>query len=182
MAENKTLARPYAKSIFNLAKKSDDYDTWSHALELLSFIVNDAAVIGLIKNQTITKTQKADFVIDVATRFVDAKKTEDAKNLILVLAENDRLNVIEDIKSIFAVYKDVALSVVKLKVISAVPIKKDQKNDYQNVLKEYFGKKIEASFATDKNLLGGVVVKAGDMVIDFSLKADLLQLQESLVC
>ena len=176
MAECLTIARPYAKAVFSIATKEKAYDKWSLILEALSFVVQHKDVARLIANQTIDHNQKSDFLVDVLQKELD----ENSKGFVYLLAEAGRLEFTPYIRTLFEEYKDEQLNALKVKVTSAVKLKQEQKKNYLSSLSDYFKKNIEAEFGTDKSLLGGVVVRAGDTVIDFSIKGKLAKLGEAL--
>lgn len=172
-----TTARPYAKALFSIAKKSDDYASWTDVLENLGFIVNDIKVADIIKNPLISREDKAGFVKSLCK----TKLSEKAQNLINLLSKNDRLDIVAGIRDLFEDYKYEALGLIKVTLTSAVKLNNVQQKEYIAGLKDYFnGKEVEAKFICDKSLLGGIVVRAKDTVIDFSLRAKLKRLEEAL--
>lgn len=177
MATELTLARPYAKAIFAIAKGANNFDEWTKVLDALCVITEDPKAIKIIKNPLISREEKADFIIGLTKKNISEK----AENLIKLLSFNNRLEVIPGVKELFEKYKYKELKTKKLTITSAVKLNTTQQKEYIAALSEYFGgQNIEAEFKADKTILGGILVRAGDTVIDFSLKGRLERLGEAL--
>lgn len=171
------LARPYAKAIFNIAKKNQEYDKWSATLFLLARITQNTSVKKIINNKSIKKEEKAKVISDISQRYID----EQAIKIINLLAENNRLNIFSEIEIIFERLKNKFLQVVKVNVYSAVDIEAKRKDSIVKTLTQYFNSNIDAVFEVDKNLIGGLKIQAGAQVIDFSIKGKLSMLMLSLL-
>ena len=176
MAEASTIARPYAQAVFDLATDSKKLSEWSKQLGSLSTIVNDDQISGLITNPNVESTQLVELIISIAKDNLD----QEGKNFVKVLAENDRLIVISEIAKIFDELKDEAEKTVQAEVITAFKLEDDQKSTLQAALKKRLGCEVEISSRIDESLLGGAVIRAGDMIIDGSVTAQLDRLTSEL--
>lgn len=172
MAEKTTIARPYAQAIFELAKQQNALPKWSEMLELAVVIATDPQVAGLIGNPRIKKSQLASLVLDVA----GANFSEEAKNVIRVLVDNGRLNVLPEIAVSYDQYRAEEESTVHAEVISAFPLSKDQEAKIAAALNKRLGKQVEVTSRTDATIIGGAIIRAGDMVIDGSVTGQLEKL------
>lgn len=176
MAEASTIARPYAQAVFDLASSSKKLSEWSKQLDSLSAIVSDNQIGGLIANPSVESEQLVDLIISIAKDNLD----QEGKNLVKVLAENDRLSVTGEIAKIFDELKDEAEKTVQAEVVTAYELKDDQKSKLQAALKKRLGCEVEISSRVDKSIIGGAIIRAGDMIIDGSVTAQLDRLTSEL--
>ena len=176
MAEASTIARPYAQAVFDLAKDSKKLSEWSKQLNSMSVIINDSQVSALITNPSVESAQLAELMISIAADNLD----QEGKNLVKVLAENGRLNVISEIAGIFEALKNEAEKTVQAEVLTAFELDKDQKSRLRTALKKRLGCEVEITSKVDKSILGGAIIRAGDMVIDGSVTTQLDRLSSEL--
>jgi len=176
MAEATTLARPYAQAVFELAKGNGKLSQWSDALSALSAIAADEQVSGLITNPNVEAAQMADLFISIAKDKLD----QEGKNFVKVLAENGRLNVITEISESYDALKAEAEKTVKAEVISAFKVSADQQKKLEDALKKRLGCEVEVSSTVDKSIIGGAIIRAGDLIIDGSVTGQLDRLASEL--
>ncbi len=172
MSEQISLARPYAKAIFELARDAGEYAQWSDQLELLATIAQDAAMIEVIHNPEVSEQQLAELIIEVG----GDQLSEQGRNLIKLLAHNDRLTAVADINQQFLVLRDNAEQVIEAQLITASEVDEVQKQNIETALSSRLGKKIKLEASIDETLIGGAIVRAGDWVVDGSVKAQLQDL------
>ena len=172
MSEQISLARPYAKAVFELARDAGEYAQWSDQLELLAMIAQDAAMIEVINNPEVSEQQLAELIIDVG----GDQLSEQGRNLIKLLAHNDRLTAVADINQQFLVLRDNAEQVIEAQLITASEVDEAQKQNIETALSSRLGKKIKLEASIDETLIGGAIVRAGDWVVDGSVKAQLQDL------
>jgi len=178
-----TIARPYAKAIFYLAKKTNSLDDWNSFLDILSSTFSDTSVASLIKNRTINYSDKASIIIN----FFDFTSilNNDAKlyfsNMINVLAYYNRLLCIKDIYFLYKQYMNLELNCIDALVRVPFGINSNQKDDIINCLSKKFDKKVSAVFEVDEFLLGGFLVKVGDFVLDASISGNLASLSTKII-
>ncbi len=176
MAEKTTIARPYAQAIFELAKQQKDLPKWSDMLALTVAVVTDPQVTGLIGNPRVKKSQLVSLVLDVC----GANLTDEAKNVIRVLVENSRLKVLPEIAALYDLYRAEEESTVRAEVISAFPLSKDQETSIATALQKRLGKQVTVTSRIDASIMGGAIIRAGDMVIDGSVTGQLEKLGSAL--
>ncbi len=172
MSEQISLARPYAKAIFELARDAGEYTQWSDQLELLAVIAQDAGMIDVISRPDVSEQQLAELIIDVAGDQLD----EQGQNLVKLLSRNDRVTVIADINQQFLVLRDDAEQVIEAQLVTAAEVDEAQKQRIEAALSSRLGKKIKLEASVDESLIGGAIVRAGDWVVDGSVKAQLQDL------
>jgi F-type H+-transporting ATPase subunit delta len=172
MSEQISLARPYAKAIFEIARDSGDYSLWSDQLEFLAMVAADPAMKEIIQNPEITEQRLTDLILDVGKD----QFNEHTQNLVKLLVHNDRLAAAEDINQQFLVLRDEAEQVIEAQLITASEVDDAQKQSIETALSGRLGKKIKLETAVDESLIGGAVVRAGDWVVDGSVKAQLQDL------
>lgn len=176
MSELSTVARPYAKAVFELATEEGTLQQWSDVLSSLELIVSDENLVQVIDNPKVTREQLADIVNGVAGDVLDDK----AKNLVKLLAENDRLAVVPELRAIFASLASESEGSVDADVISAKELDDTQQTKLATSLAKKLGKEVKLNCSVDESLMGGVIVKAGDLVIDGSIKGRLEKMTSQL--
>ncbi len=177
MAEVSTLARPYAQAIFNLAQSNNTLKLWSDTLALLKEVTANKSMIELINNPDISDEQVIGVIADVCQDGLD----EQGKNFLYVAAENGRLEIIPVIAESFEAMRAEEEGSIKAQVISAYAVNATQKKSIASALKKKLGREVTITTQTDKSLLGGVIIRAGDMVIDGSVKTQLEKISHSLL-
>jgi F-type H+-transporting ATPase subunit delta len=176
VAERATIARPYAKAAFEYARESGAFAAWSQGLKTATEIVADPRVAALTKNPASTSAQQADLVTAVAGAKLDAGM----QNFVRVLAENHRLLLLPEISAHYEELRSAVENTVDVAVISAVPLDAAQKQKLSAALSKRLKSEVRMQNSVDPALLGGAVVRAGDLVIDGSLKGRLERLATEL--
>jgi len=176
VAERATIARPYAKAAFQYARDSNAFAEWSRGLQTLAEIVADPRVAQLTKAPSLTAADLADLVIDVAGSKLDAGM----QNFVRVLAENHRLLLLPEIAGHYEQFRSAVENTVDVEVTSAVPLNDAQAQKLKQALSTRLKRQVHMRTAVDSALLGGAVVRAGDLVIDGSLKGRLERLATEL--
>lgn len=176
MSDISTLARPYARAVFETARDNSSLPNWSEALALMSVVASDPTMNDVLDNPKMTKAQKGEIFADVCSDKID----DAAKNLIALLAENNRLSICAAIAEQFEVLKSADEGVVDAEVTSAMPLDSDQESALKESLKKKLGSDVSLTISVDESLIGGVIVKAGDMVIDGSIRSQIAALSNAL--
>jgi len=176
MAEKSTIARPYAEAAFQVAQASGQLKEWSALLQAVALIATDADMQAVIGNTSVHRDQLAQLVIDVAGDVV----TEQGANLIKLLAENRRLDVAAEIAEQFDTLKAEAEKTVEAEIISAQEVSAAQQSMIADKLKARLGREVSLTCSVDESLMGGAIIKAGDMVIDGSVSGQLNKLSVEL--
>jgi F-type H+-transporting ATPase subunit delta len=169
MADKSTIARPYAKAAFEEARDRKRLGPWSAALHTAAAVVSDSRVEELLGNPRVTPEELAALVIEIAGPELD----EEGRNFVRTLADNRRLSLLPEISTLFDELKGEAEGVVDVTVTSAAPLDDSQRGKLAAALERRLGRTVRLQCATDPDLLGGAVLRAGDMVIDGSLRGRL---------
>src|SRR6187455_264186 len=172
MAERTTTARPYAKAIFALARQGNTLAATSTSLMRAAEVVADPRVHALLGSPHVTAAQLAEFVIGI----VGAGLDEYGRNFVTLLAQNRRLGFLPEIAALFEQMKAEVENAVDVEVIAATQLTPDQETRYAAALQKKLGRQVRLHTRLDDSLLGGAVLKAGDLVIDGSLKGRLERL------
>lgn len=171
-----TIARPYAQAAFEEAQKQDALKAWSELLLGLTEIVQNAEVQAVVSNPKVSKTK----VAGLMDAFVGANANAQQRNFVRVLADNQRLLVLPEIAGLFEVLKAEAEKTVNVVVDSAFELSAAQQEKIVSSLKKRMGREIKLACNVKKDLLGGVVIRAGDKVIDGSALTRLSEMANAL--
>lgn len=179
MSEYITIARPYAKAIFYVAKKTGSLDDWNTFLSYLSDIISDSNINSLIKNRTINYNEKSKII----SSFFDFDETIQNFfiNFINILSYYNRLLCVKDIYFLYKQYMNIELGCIETVVRVSCVVNSYQKDDIVNFLAKRFDKKVSAIFEVDESLLGGFLVKTGDFVLDASIAGNLTSLSTKIM-
>lgn len=176
MADFTTAARPYAKAAFEIARDTSQYDHWSAQLGFLSAAVADGELRTALEAPGLTHKQRAEMMEKIAGDKLD----DNGRNFVRLLAENDRLALLPDIASGYEAMKAEAEGEVEAHVVSAFELEEDQAKRIADALAKRLDRKVKIVSSVDKELIGGAIIKAGDLVIDGSIKGRLGKLSQSL--
>jgi F-type H+-transporting ATPase subunit delta len=176
MADNNTVARPYAQAVFELANESGDLDSWSSALEVAGELMADGQVSVYLSDPAFSNEQRFEFLtglFDKAGAKILGGKDKRGTNFLKLLLEYRRVAVLPEIAEHFEALKAEVENIVDVVVSSASPISDKQKDTIGKALRERLGRDVSIETEIDENLIGGAVIRAGDVVIDGSLRARL---------
>ena len=176
MAELSTLARPYAKAAFEFAADAGDLQGWSSSLATAGAVAQQPAVVKLLSSPSSTAAQQAAAVIEICGDALSAT----GQNFIAILSENRRLQLLPQISHQFDIMKANREKAVEVDVVAAHEMGADQQQQLSDALSAKLERKVNMQVSLDKSLLGGAVIRAGDTVIDGSIRGRLTKLAESL--
>ena len=172
MADKLTVARPYARAAFAEARGEDRLTPWSQALKVATQVVKDPRVESLLDNPRVTATELADLVIGIAGPGLG----EHGENFVRTLAANRRLAYLPEISEQFEVLKDTAEGVADVTVTSAAALDEAQQKKLSAALEKRLKRKVRLHSEVDPSLIGGAILRAGDLVIDGSLSTRLARI------
>lgn len=175
MAENLTLARPYADAAFSLAKAGNALGRWSEALDRMAAVVADPQMQAFIGNPRLTASQILAFFTDVV-----GSVTAEQKNFVQVLLDNERLGVLPEIRDLFVGLKNGFEGVRDADIESAFPIDNAALAQLTADLESRFRCKIKSTVTVNRDLIGGVRIAIGDQVIDASVRGKLAAMATAL--
>jgi F-type H+-transporting ATPase subunit delta len=176
MAELSTLARPYAKAAFEFARDNDALAQWSEMLMLASQLSAQPKVAELLSSPSLTSNQMA----NTFHGLLGEDLTVNAVNFIGALAKNKRLLLLPQISEQFQALKAQQEQTVDVEVTSAFELSEAEAAQLAQALSTKLSREVNLSSTVDASLLGGVVVRAGDTVIDGSVRSKLAQLADAM--
>jgi F-type H+-transporting ATPase subunit delta len=176
MSETATIARPYAKAIFELALKSNTLKEWLLPLKQLASIVENKSMQSVLNNPLFLKQDLIDLLIELAGKGL----TREGRQLVKLLAEKKRLSLLPTMATLYEKFLAEHEKIMEVKVVSAYPIDSVRLQQLTHALQNKFKRQIELRCKVDKSLLGGAIIYAGDKVIDGSLHNKLKRLSERL--
>jgi F-type H+-transporting ATPase subunit delta len=168
MAEEITIARPYAEAAFELARERDALGAWQEALARLSAVAADPEVRKLIGNPRVSPAQLIQLFVDVGGELDQAQQ-----NFVRTLVENERVALLPEIHALFVRLKNRHEGVRRAHVVSAFPLDEAALKSLMAQLEPRFRCRLEPSVSVDPELIGGVKVTVGDEVIDASVRGKL---------
>jgi F-type H+-transporting ATPase subunit delta len=174
MSQTMTLARPYARAVFSMARAQQRLSQWSTMLGFAARAVAEPQVQTLLGNPTIDAQALVGVLVPQGD--VDPLFTQ----FLSVLADNRRLAVLPEIAGLFDQLRAEDEKLVKVRITSATPLSEAEVAKLRASLVKRFSREVEVSTAIDASLIGGAVIDAGDVVIDGSLKTKLARLGAAL--
>jgi len=172
MAEKATIARPYARAAFAYARQANAIAVWGDTLNNAGAVVADARVKKLIGNPKVPAQQLVDFVADV----LGGKLDTNVRNFLDELVRNRRFALLPQVAAMFEEMRNEVENIADVQVTSAVVLNDAQRQRLADSLKKRLKKDVRLHCDVDANLIGGAVIRSGDLVIDGSLRARLAAL------
>ncbi|MEJ2608904.1 MAG: F0F1 ATP synthase subunit delta [Candidatus Thiodiazotropha sp.] len=174
--EATTIARPYAEAVFAHADEKESLELWHDMLTFLSAVVEDEGITQIVSNPLIDQQAMFGLLLEIAGDQVN----EEGGNLIRLLVQNRRLSVLPQIKTLFEELKADKEKVITVHVTSAYVLKPVQEKLIADALKAKLGREVTITSEKNTDLIGGLHIRAGDMVIDGSVRGKLQQLANEL--
>lgn len=176
MAELSTLARPYAKAAFEYAVGAGDLAGWSSQLALAAAVSSAGNMVKVLASPSLTSAQQAEAFINVCGDDLGGK----VQNFVQVLAENKRLSLLPQISALFEEFKANREKSVEVEVSSVFELDDATQQALAAKLSTILDREVNIKTSIDKELIGGVVIRAADVVIDGSVRGRLAKLAESM--
>lgn len=177
MAETSTVARPYAKAAFEVAHAQGALEAWSDMLALVARVAADADMRArVLDNPKLSGAEKADVIIDVCGDALG----EEGRNLLRTLGQKNRLVALPAIAEQFELLKAQQEKRMDVTIVSAFPLDAKQEDTLASALAKRLNREISITTQVDSALLGGVILRAGDTVIDGSVRGRLTRLCDAL--
>ena len=177
MAEKRTIARPYAQALFNLASDQGELAHWSQMLALAAAVASDPQLVQLADDPRLSRTELGELFVAICGDGLDPQGV----NLIRLLIENQRLLLLPEIAALYEEAKAAAEQTVHAEVTAAVALSEAQQQAMGAALKQRFGHEVSIECRVDPALLGGAVIRAGDMVIDGSVASRLERMRQQML-
>ncbi|MGD8112665.1 F0F1 ATP synthase subunit delta [Vibrio sp. TRT 21S02] len=175
MSDLTTIARPYAKAAFDFAAEKDQLDQWGQMLSFAAEVANNEQMKELLTG-SVSAEKLAEIFVAVCGEQVDAH----GQNLLKVMAENGRLTALPDVCEQFFTLKQEHEKEIDVEVISATELSDEQLANISSKLEQRLERKVKLNCSIDEALLGGVIIRAGDLVIDDSARGRLNRLSDAL--
>lgn len=172
-----TCARPYARAAFEYARDAGRLSEWSAMLSLSAGVCSYPNVAGLLSNPRLSGGEQAQTIIDLCQESLDGPYT----NFLRILSEYRRLMLLPEIATLYARLQAEEERSQQVLVISAMPLSQQQQDQLAQKMAARLGCSVRLETEIDDSILGGIIVKAGDMVIDGSLRARLGKLAEAMI-
>jgi F-type H+-transporting ATPase subunit delta len=184
MADNITVARPYARATFELANDAGELGPWSESLTIGGQLLADKTLVEYLGNPEFNDEQRLDFLAGLFAKAgakVFAGQDKRGTNFVKLLLENGRAAVLPEISTHFEALKAKVENSVDAIVTSATKLSEKQVDEIATALKARLGCDVKIETEIDENLIGGAVIRAGDVVIDGSLRSSLEGLTNALI-
>ena len=173
MIETSALARPYALAAYEQAQAEGAIAEWSTGLQFLGAVVADPAMAGMIANPRVDDEALASLVLDVC----EGRLTATQVNFVRLLIEAGRLTLAPDISTLYERERAKSEGRASVSVVSAFELDEGQRVALTESMAKRLGREIDLEVSVDNALIGGVVIRSGDVVIDASLRGRLRQLE-----
>ncbi|MDF3055140.1 MAG: synthase subunit delta [Gammaproteobacteria bacterium] len=177
MIDFTTAGRPYAQAAFEYAQENNALDVWQLALSTLADTVLHPEVEALLKNPSYDAAQRADLCRALVPQKLDASQ----QNFIRLLSEHARLPALPAIFSLFVELRAEAEKVLPINIKTAMPLDDADLRKLNAFLTAKFERKVNLEVDVDENLIGGVLIRAGDYVIDGSVRGQFERLKSVVV-
>lgn len=177
MSKQTTIARPYAKAVFEIAAQEKTIAAWAELLQLAAFVIKQPIVQALLDDPRITAQQCCLFLMNVCK----AKLTEQSENFFKLLTNHDRFAVIPAIAELFEKYRAEQERIATVNVKSVLPLSKEEQERLSQNLKKRLQREVILECHIDSSLIGGLLIQADDLVIDGSIRGKLTRLQTELL-
>lgn len=176
MAENVTLARPYAEATYQLASAGNALAEWSEVLERMMEVAAHPEMRACIDNPRLPASDLTQMFLDA----VDGSLTSDQKSFARLLVENRRLGVVSEIRELYLELKNAHEGIKDARITSAFPLDDASLTRLVADLEQRFKCKIQATVDVDPELIGGARIAVGDQVIDASVRGKLAAMSVAL--
>lgn len=186
MADLNTIARPYAEAVFDIARESQALDELSESLGAAQALMADGQIEAFLANPALDDRQRLQFLqglfeATVGKGSVFAGGSQHGTNFLRILLENDRVAALPEIAEQYEALKARVRNTVDVVVTSATPLSSERQADIARALKDRLGREVRLATEIDEDLIGGAVIRAGDIVIDGSVSSRLESLTNALV-
>ncbi len=171
-----TIGRRYAQAYFDLARQEGKIPQWREDLVRAVQTLSNPEVAAAVASPRLTRTERTRLALEMI-----AGVGEPARNLIRLLIERGRLNVLDDLVGTYDLLSDRDSGVVRAEVTTAVAVDDDLETRIGRTLSEKLGAAVQTEVHQDPTILGGLIIRIGDRVIDSSLRTRLAQLRTALV-
>jgi F-type H+-transporting ATPase subunit delta len=175
MSDLVTIARPYAKAAFDFAVEKGALDQWEQMLTFAAEVTKHDEISNVLDG-SLTASKLSEIFVVICGEQLD----EYGQNLIRVMADNGRLKALPEVLAGYITLRREHEKFIEVEVISASELSQKQQDDIISKLELRFERKVMLNCSIDETLLGGVIIRAGDLVLDNSARGRLTRLSDSL--
>lgn len=182
MAHHFTIARPYARAVFEEAVATEQVVEWSLALTCFSMIASDEMTQRLLRSPKLTNTQREELFIEVAVLAAPSVShlRNKLQNFIRLICAEKRFSVLSDIDTLFNELVAVREGKLDVVVTSAKALTEQHKKQLEDALMQRMNVRVDVKYKENQELIGGAVIRAGNWVMDGSMKGQLSRLRDAL--
>ncbi len=171
-----TIARPYAEAVFARARETGRLAEWGEMLDFLAAVVEEPRARAFLTNPAVDQAQKVALLLEVGGDRLD----DEGRNLVRLLVENGRLTLLPEIGRLFRRMRRDEEGMLEVEVHTAFALDEALAGELAAALERRLGRRVELSAQEDPALIGGVLIRAGDLVIDGSVAGQLKRLANEL--
>ena len=175
MSEFITVARPYAKAAFDFAVEHQSIERWQNMLAFAATVARNEQMADLLSGALAPEALSASFIAVCGDQL-----DEHGQNLIKVMAENGRLTALPAVLEQFIHLRDAYEATAEVEVISAGTLSDSQLTKISAAMEKRLSRKVKLNCKIDKSVMAGVIIRAGDLVIDGSVRGRLERLADAL--
>lgn len=175
-ADFNTIARPYAQAVFKLARDNGQLGHWSDTLGLLAAVARDDRVHPLLASPRLSPGEAEELILGICGEHLDAA----GRNLVRLLAEKGRLIVLPFLAEQYEVLRATEEGTLDATIVSAKPLDEQHQATLEASLGQRLQRKVRLTSEIDETLMGGAIIRAGDLVIDGSVRGRLNRLAAAL--
>lgn len=179
MSNQTSIARPYAKALFQHALSTETLLSWSLCIQFMGNLMNCDELRALIKNPTISAAQQADVIFSLMQK-ASFELPSTLPHFIALLADNKRLFILPGIAMQYEALRALQERTMAVTVSTFAPLTADQIQRLTQALSARFHRLVTLEQVVDQSLLGGAVIRANNLVIDGSVKGQLMKLGATL--
>ncbi len=183
MADNVTIARPYARALFSESLSSGTFDDWQMSVDAFAIIVSELSRLQVIGNPTVSQKQLFSLCFDSIKQVVTVQSDFEAqlKNFVELILQEDRLETVPQIAALYHQLVNKHNRIVEAEVISAQVLSDEQRQELVTSLERRFNSKVIAQYSEDASLIGGLIVKSDGWVFDGTIRSKLTRLAERII-
>jgi len=176
MAEAITVARPYAVAAWRHAQAGGNADLWAEMLGFMADVIRDTTMSKIVADPRIDGERLSGLMLDIC----GGRINETAASFVKLLVENGKLGLMPEIATVFSKLKTEAGGAVEATLLAAYPVNAKFEQDIATAMQKRLNREVRFTTEEDKSLLGGVIIRVGDMVIDASVKGKIEALANDL--
>lgn len=184
MSELRTIARPYAKAAFEIARNQGELEKWQNMIGAFSSAAIKPKLTAVLRDPALSAKKKASTLFEVCSEATTSEvcseaTTRQGKAFLIALAENNRLTLLPTIHELFHQLKLNFEKAVDIESTSAFKITTEQSRTLLVLFEKKLGKTVNLISKTDPGLIGGIIIRVGDLTIDGSVRGKLEKLAEA---